>query len=252
MDIYHGPDNIYWLFSSSAQAIAAFIGFLAAGFFFIYDKFDKQVEKDETLEDIYTELKSQYFKRLRILFVSTGFSIVLSLTIVYINGFNLGRWNGWFEILVASLNVWTIWKAIAFVVFIIDPNKVKQTANKLIKENKTHFEAVEGQALSLGVYMEKFVKLERKLRGIASHYLIRSNEPSEQNYGRTMPLGELIRQLSDREIITGEEYHQLREVNKVRNLAVHGEDNQIEPRMGEIVDRLTESLHNRFPEDQLE
>ena len=56
---FKAPDNIYWLFSSSAQAIAACIGFLAACFFFVYDSIDKQVEKDETLEEIYADIRVQ-------------------------------------------------------------------------------------------------------------------------------------------------------------------------------------------------
>jgi len=87
---FKSPDNIYWLFSSSAQAIAAFVGFLAAGFFFIHDRIDKEIEKDETLEDVYHEIKNQHYKRLKLLLILTGWSIILSLFVVFINGYNIG------------------------------------------------------------------------------------------------------------------------------------------------------------------
>lgn len=105
MSAYKGADNVYWLFSSSAQAIAAFIGFLAAGFFFSYDLMDKQVEKDETLEVIYVDIKNQYFKRLKALFILTGFSILLSLGVVFINGYDFGIYNLIIAIIVGVVNI---------------------------------------------------------------------------------------------------------------------------------------------------
>ena len=77
--MFKSPDHIYWLFSSAAQAIAAFIGFLSAGFFFVYDHMQRQVDKDETLVEIYDELKKQYYRRLEWLLVFTGLTIVSSL-----------------------------------------------------------------------------------------------------------------------------------------------------------------------------
>lgn len=67
MEIYKAADNIYWTFSSSAQAVAAFIGFISAGFFFSHDRMDREMDRDETLIEIYSDIKSQHFKKLRLL-----------------------------------------------------------------------------------------------------------------------------------------------------------------------------------------
>jgi hypothetical protein len=85
MDPYNAPDNIYWTFGSAAQAIEAFIGFITAGFFFVYDRMDKYIESDETLEEVYSDIRGQYYKRLKTLLILTGFSIIFSLIVVYIN-----------------------------------------------------------------------------------------------------------------------------------------------------------------------
>lgn len=61
MEEYKGAENIYWAFSSSAQAVAAFIGFICAGFFFSHDRMDRKVDKDETLLEIYTNIKKKAF-----------------------------------------------------------------------------------------------------------------------------------------------------------------------------------------------
>src|SRR5436190_8467332 len=105
-------DNIYWFFSSSAQSIAAFIGFLAAGFFFAHEILDRHVEKDSSLEEIYADIKIQYYTQLKVLFILTGLSISLSLIVIYLNGFERCAWGDIFEIIVAVLNLFTIYRAI--------------------------------------------------------------------------------------------------------------------------------------------
>ena len=74
---------------------------------------------DMTLEEIYADIKVQYYIRLRALFVLTGLSIILSLLIVFINAYNLGLFGILLKWFVALLNVLTIIWAILFVIFII-------------------------------------------------------------------------------------------------------------------------------------
>ena len=237
---YKPPDNIYWLFSSSAQAIAAFIGFLAAGFFFTYERLDRQVEKDETLEEIFADIKSQYFKRLRVLFILTGLSIFFSLLCVYLNGFDLCIFGSFFYITVGLLNTLTIGWAISFVILIIDPNKIQHTTEKLIKESKDIFEPGGGQSLTRGAFIEKFIKLEGLIRSLAS-----KNKVVADDHGKHKPflsIGEIIRILYQRELISQRQMINLLEVNKVRNLAAHGEIQNIEEKLGSQVDELIKQI----------
>ncbi|NJK94510.1 MAG: hypothetical protein HC905_05905 [Bacteroidales bacterium] len=110
----NGPDNIYWLFSSSAQSIAAFTGFLTAGLFFAYERLDKAVELDETLEEINNEIKNQYYRRIFALLVLTGISIASSLSLLFLNGYQLGYWLGILTGFVGLINFITIALAIFF------------------------------------------------------------------------------------------------------------------------------------------
>lgn len=45
----NGSENIYWLFSSAAQTIAAFIAFLLAGYALVQTMMETAVQADETL-----------------------------------------------------------------------------------------------------------------------------------------------------------------------------------------------------------
>lgn len=237
---YKAPDNIYWLFSSSAQAIAAFTGFLSAGFFFVYDKIDKQVEKDETLEEIYADIKKQYYTRLKVLFILTGLSIGLSLAVVYINGYDLGYAGAVIKWLVALLNILTIYWAIWFVIFIIDPDKVKRTTQKLIEENKEVFAPQSGTTLPRTQYLGKFAELESQLRNIADRYKIVRDRRGR--FGDYSSVGEIARALYQRGALTGQQLREISEASKVRNLAEHGSIQNIESRQGRLVDNLISQL----------
>ena len=235
---YKGAENIYWLFSSSAQAIAAFIGFLATGFFFSYDLMDKQVEKDETLEVIYVDIKKQYFKRLRGLFILTGLSILLSLGIVFVNGYNLGIYNVIMAVIVGAINVITVIWALTFVIFIIDPDKVKKTVEKLIKEDESVFEPKQGVSLTRESFLDGFNELEKLLRDLAKKYRLESSN----RFRDFLSIGQIIRSLYERGAITRESLRELSEMNKIRNLVAHGEINNIEQRIGDTLNKVKDEV----------
>ncbi|MFP3570563.1 hypothetical protein, partial [Paraburkholderia sp. SIMBA_030] len=81
---------------------------------------DRAVERDETLLEIYKEIKDQHFKNLRNLVWFTGASIVFSLVVVFLNGFDTGCVMSGFALLVAALNIYTITKAVLLVIAMVD------------------------------------------------------------------------------------------------------------------------------------
>ena len=239
-DKFKSPDNVYWLFSSSAQSIAAFIGFLAAGFFFANERLEEQVSRDETLKEINADLKKQYFRRIKILFTLTGLSIILSLVIVFLNGFDLGLFGFVLQAGVGLLNIITIWTAIDFVIYIINPNKVETTAAKLIKE----IENKKAKPLNRGDFIEKYIKLENLLNRISMKDKIVPDSGLLNN--RFTPVSIIIRELYQRELIDVQQYKNLNEVTKVRNLAAHGQIKNIDENIGSIVDSLILELETKF------
>jgi hypothetical protein len=245
MSDYKGPDNIYWLFSSSAQAIAAFIGFLAAGFFFSFDRMDKQVDKDETLEEIYAEIKKQYYSRIITLFILTGSSIILSLSITFLNGFDLKVLGIIIKIFVSLLNIVTIIWAIVFILYIIDPSKVKKTADKLIKANENISDEDSILTITRGQFIDKFIELEKLLRQLAEKHQLFDDTNINVRMRTTMPLYQIIQELNLRQIINRNQFNELLEVNKVRNLAAHGEINNVESKLGDWVDRIVVDLKDK-------
>jgi hypothetical protein len=81
-----GEENIYWVFSSAAQTVAAFVAFLLAGYTLVHSMMDNLERADETLAEIHTKLKTDYYRRVRLLSIVTAPAILLSLFTVYLNG----------------------------------------------------------------------------------------------------------------------------------------------------------------------
>jgi hypothetical protein len=241
---YIASDNIYWAFSSSAQAIAAFIGFLSAGFFFSHDRMDRLINKDETLVEILTDIKKQHFRKLRFLLWLTGFSIILSLVVVFINGFDTGVFLTVFAVFVAFLNAYTVLRAVLLVIDMVDPNNVKKTADKLIVEATGEDAVGTGtKAMSTGEFLEKFIELEQLIRKKFDKI---PNNSSLRDFERERfePLTNIIRQFARRQIITHDQLEMLTRVNTMRNLVSHGRIDNVGAREKIEVEELIRLFRN--------
>lgn len=241
---YKGPDNIYWLFSSSAQAIAAFIGFLTAGFYFAIDKLDKQVKNDPTLEEINHSTKLSLFRLLSVLCVLTGFSIACSLLLVYVNGLNYNV-KTLSVIGVSLVNLITITWAIIFVIKMINPGNIEKTAKRLIKENSSLFIDKKQQpkdSIKIGDFLERFVALEKIIRDLDRKYELSSF--SIDRYRNFTPLNELFNIMYQHKLIDNQILRDLHEVNKVRNLAAHGEIEGVDIRISKMLSELSFKISN--------
>lgn len=240
--MYKGEDNIYWTFSSSAQAIAALIGFLAAGFFFIHERMDKEVEKDETLIEIYADIKKQYFSRLKFLLWLTGLSITFSLLVVYLNGFDLGAFSIFLVAVVGVLNIFTIFQAMVFVIFIVNPSKIENTADKLIEKDKESFDVRNSRTVSRGEFLDKFAVLEKTARNILAETPGQGVDAGRPR--QFMHFQQVVRELFQRGVLTRDQINKLNRVTKIRNLVSHGEIGVVDSRAGIMVDELNNQLRN--------
>jgi len=241
---YKAPDNVYWLFSSSSQAIAAFIGFLTAGFYFVLDKMDSQVARDSTLNEINQEIKRSHFTKLKTICVLTGASILFSLGLVFGNGFDFGLKNVC-VIVVSLVNVATISWAISFVIGIIDPDNIDKAAKKLIRENKNLFAAGtadKGDSVRIGEFIEQFVVLEKAVRDLDAKYEL--SWQLRDKYKTYTPMNELFRTMLQRRLVDAQTVDALQEVNKVRNLAAHGQIDRVDRRISDMLAELVRKLQD--------
>lgn len=234
--------NFYWLFSSSAQTISAFIAFLITGFALVLSVMDSLEAKDETLAEIHSKLKRDYYQRIRILAVITGLAIIFSLWMVYLNGSN-SEHKTWLFTLTAGLNIAAIVVGILFVITIINPDRYKKAAKEIIKGEKQEF-SITGNQVDQLTFMTEFIRLEKKVREILEvrQLYVPFGDTPKMAYS----FRQMINALFQNELINRNELEDLMQINKYRNLVFHGHQDQVDKGMldrvktaEQIVDRIS-------------
>lgn len=233
--------NFYWLFSSSAQTISAFIAFLITGFALVLSVMDSLEAKDETLAEIHSKLKRDYYKRIRILAVLTGLAIIFSLWMVYLNGGN-SKHKTWLFILTAGLNIAAIVVGILFVITIINPDRYKRAAKEIIKDEKQEF-SITGNQVDQLTFMTEFIRLEKKVREILQ--IRQLYVPFGDTPKMVYSFRQMINALFQNELINRNELENLMQINKYRNLVFHGHQDQVDKGMLDRV-KIAEQIVDRI------
>jgi hypothetical protein len=131
-------DSYYWVFSSSAQSISAFLAFLLTGYAIILSIMSTLEEKDESLLDLLHELKVNHFKKIKRVAWLTAAAIIFSLFSVFLNG-TYWQYVIPFYIFTSALNlcaiIWGVWLMIS----IINPSKYEKLAKKRYLEEKKKY-----------------------------------------------------------------------------------------------------------------
>lgn len=212
-----------WTFSTTPQAIAALVGLIFAGVSFIIATINKEIEADSTREDICNEMKKDIHSNLKILFYLAGASIIADLIILLVDPLEEGKIfsiNGNFDyyILISAIilliNICTILYSLFFILKVANPNFFNKMVEKLSSKQ------LEGDVDKME-FIREFIEFEKELKKLDIPIDTHNNIPTTLD---------LIKALRYNELINREEYSQLREINSVRNLILHGGNIQRVPR----------------------
>ena len=203
-------NTMYWLFTTAPQAIAALVGIIFTGMFFMAESIDNRVRADQSLAEIGDSAKTALYKNMRIVAVLAAATIVYDLFLVAIvklmagESFCLSRW---LIIFFAALNFSTIICALLYVFQAVSPNYFNEIAKNLSSKYKSG--EVDKQ-----VFLGHFIDFERVARSLP---VIRQMD------GRYFSIRDILRVLVENQMITPNESRMMSEISKVRNLMVHGE-----------------------------
>lgn len=222
-----GTDTLLWLVSTAPQVLAAITGLSLAALTFKVGSIDDQIARDETLYDALNGLKVDFYHRFRRVVI---FSIsIIIVDLLYIN------FSDW----IISSNVRLIWMLILFFVAnliclillcvfplkLINPNHYKKVVDKLVNEyNKG------GNTVDPGKFLVKYRELENTLRKF----------PNFSNNEKFLSTIEMIRGLLADGVINKDQYRDLKDLNRLRNLVAHEPD--IREVDGESFDHLKEYI----------
>lgn len=228
-------DHIYWMFSSAAQTVAAFVAFLLAGYALVVNMMDKAVEADETLADINEALKQRYHAQLGRLVIITAGAIISCLGVVYLN-----RHPSWslpfVQLMAASLTMLSIVTGVIFVINIVDPKKYRSAAQQMEAKVREATVTMEVRPpTSDAEFFQAFVDIERLIRDLWHQH---GERLSLVNRPRPAGVREMARDLMKLGVLSDELFDPLMEVNRYRNLVFHGHVKEVDPKMMDEANRL--------------
>jgi hypothetical protein len=211
-------ENIYWLFSSAAQAIATFVAFLLAGYTLVHTMMDSVQQRDDTLEEIHSALIRQYYKQIRSLAIITGVAVLGSLTMLYLNGFEWS-YKAVVVAIAATLDIAAIAWGIAFVIRIIDPDKYTNAAKRLIEEEAQTMDLA-GKQEDSEDFFTLFERLETAMRNALEQ--ARLPDPTDDRGRRDSSFRRMLLALYQNEQIDRSLFRNLMQIGRYRNLAYYG------------------------------
>ena len=225
-------NTMYWLFTTAPQAIAALVGIIFTGMFFMAESIDNRVRADQSLAEIGDSAKTALYKNMRIVAVLAAATIVYDLFLVAIvklmagESFCLSRW---LIIFFAALNFSTICCALNYVFQAVSPNYFNEIAKNLSSKYKSG--EVDKQ-----VFLGHFIDFERVARSLP---VIRQMD------GRYFSIRDILRVLVENQMITPDEYRMMSEISKIRNLMVHGEPiEKVDRKLDDELQRITNKIKN--------
>ena len=235
--MYIPAENVHWLFGTSMQIIATFVGLLAAGFFFFHERLENERDKDETLREIYDEVKKQYYRRFKALFAITACSIIMGFWVLYAAATGIEWHTGIIDASIWLMHMFNLVLAGWFFIFMVDPDIIQHTAQRLVKKNTSLFNQSKDHGISQQEFIGKFSALDKILRAVA--FKNNTLKPGQA----FIPFVEMIKDLYDKGIITNEQLSELRQISKARNISVHSKGENIETELGTTADKLNREMN---------
>jgi hypothetical protein len=208
------PDNVYWTFSAAAQALAAVVAFLLAGYALVHSMMESRAASDETLLEINDKLSQDYHRRLSALIIVTIAAILADLVAVYINRCCV---PAWLQLLAASLTVLSFGGAVWFVISIVDPAKYKRAARQMAERPTGE---VTGPRDAAEVFFREFVQIERLLQTL---WESRTDARSRRRGWYVPSAREMVESLRKIEVLPGDMAEKLQKLVRTRNLVFHGQ-----------------------------
>lgn len=239
-----------WLFSTAPQAIAALVGLVSAGTSFIYGKIDSRIDADPTLAEIGNEAKKQTHKNLSRILWQTLAAVALDLACLFLNPVENGNvfsFSGDFSpywtivLLILMFNLVVLGQTILFVWKSMSPTLVERTIASMAGKYKKDEARKSSGEVSVADFIQHFIEFEKLLRH-SDLFAERRN-----NYERPLSLSQILWDLYNMQKINREELKDLREINKIRNVVLHGGDIlKIDKGMDLRLQDITEKLKGKL------
>ncbi|WFR81431.1 hypothetical protein P9875_09795 [Janthinobacterium rivuli] len=232
-------NQILYLFSTSAQVIAAIYGLTLTGFLFFRNELNREAAEDETLVEAIEQLKSRYFSLLVFITVIVGITLLLSNAAISYEA------DARANVITLLINAGQSFLAVSFVAIaafvfdVIAPQRIQKASQKLKDElDPTTKRELRG---SLESFLTNYNRIESLLIDAGSLYQAEPISNYESRVPRRMSNARLAEILVRSERIDKTLFDRLRELITLRNAIIHGAEPVVSK---EIVDMSAQVLRD--------
>lgn len=223
--------TLYWLFSTAPQALAAIIGIVFTGLFFMSGNIDNRVREDPTLSEIGDEAKTIMHRNMKVIAVFNIIAIVFDLMLIAVTNRMIDEWSDWSDAFVdafAVLNLSAIIVTFYYVFDIVNPKYFDKIANNLSK-----------------AYQQGTVDPYEFVRNFSEFEKVARDRLNLNQAERFIPIHEVLNMLIADRILARDDISNFYDMRKVRNLILHEHYNQqVSKELNDELLRLTAKIAN--------
>lgn len=228
-------NNVYYIFSTSAQTLAALVGFVLTAYIFTHQNLRNIKESDETLAEIVETTINKYYKLIFILSCYTAITLICDILMLQLNKIAYWNFRPFLFCFFSMLNILGILFAFVIALYILKPFRDKELAKEIFNQETAGVD----RPVRAGEFVEKFIELEKLITNSTEEIHFKEQK-------RWPTLRERSQLLYMREKINKQEMDELLRVIKFRNLVVHGQVTNIESDIYETLNRLLTDLKGRL------
>ncbi|MBI1348117.1 hypothetical protein GC163_17725 [bacterium] len=213
-------NQILYLFSTSAQVIAAVYGLTLTGFLFFRNELTREANEDETLEEPIDELEDRYFKLL--VYITILVAITLLLANLAISHESSQRTNLSTIIINTGQSAYLVaFASIALFIFdVTAPHRIKGASQNLQNElDPSRDPKARG---SLEAFIQNYNQIERLLAEAGQLYQSFTTASSQARQTKRISNMRLADILFRSERINSSLHQRLRDLITLRNAIIHG------------------------------
>lgn len=240
-------NQILYLFSTSAQVIAAIYGLTLTGFIFFRNELSREESEDDTLADAVENLKARYFVLLVFITILVTASLLLANLAMSFEGSGEAHLNT-LVINSGQAAFLTSLFAVAYFIFdVISPKRIERASQTL--QNKVDPTLVERTRGSLEEFLRNYNQIEILLEKVGRPYEENAPVAHVKGYSRRISNSRLAEILLRNERIDKSLFVGLRELITLRNSIIHGADPVVSQAMVDASMDVLEKLQSALDGD---
>jgi hypothetical protein len=238
-------NQILYLFSTSAEVIAAIYGLTLTGFIFFRNELSREEFEDETLVETIESLKRRYFALLLFIAGLVTLTLLLANLAIVHEGSGEARLNTLIINAGQSAFVTSLVVIVYFIFDVIAPKRIEGASKRL--QRTVDAQVVEGQNNgSLEEFLKNYNQIEALLDTAGKRYQEISPNAKERRYQRRLPNSRLAEILVRNNRIDKQLFHSLQRLITLRNSIIHGADPVVSRTAVEssvdVLNRLTKAV----------